>query len=87
MSELDEEPKTLLDRARKHYKLADEAWSEQRKREKEDLEFLLPENQWSEEARREREGRPLLCISRVDQPIQLMQHLRDRRLHGPKRVG
>ena len=71
-----------LDRARKRFKLAQDADSQQRRREKEDLQFQVPELQWDENAKRQRMGdvstsvpippRPMLSISKLDQPIQLI---------------
>lgn len=72
----------LLDQARKRFKLASEAESNQRKREHEDLRFQVPELQWDDQARRARLGnavpgvpvppRPMLSIPKLDQPIQLI---------------
>ncbi len=71
--------KEILEAAREDYKTAKEAWEKQRAREKEDLEFQVPELQWDADARREREGdgnmipaRPCLAISKIAQPIQLV---------------
>ncbi len=68
----------LLDTARVRFKLCIEAEQKQRDREKEDLQFQVPELQWTETARRQREGdgntvaRPCLSVSIVDQPMQLL---------------
>ena len=68
----------LLDRARRHFKLVTESEADQRERERDDLEFQIPERQWTEDARRNREGdvhtpaRPILSISKLDQPLQLL---------------
>lgn len=68
----------LLDTARLRFKLAVEAEEAQRDREKEDLQFQVPELQWTESARRQREGdgntpaRPCLSVSIIDQPLQLL---------------
>jgi hypothetical protein len=72
----------LLDTAKKRFKLAQETMSKQREREKDDLRFQVPEEQWDESARRQRLGqavdgvptpaRPVLSISKIDQPIQLV---------------
>src|SRR6185503_51703 len=72
----------LLEKAKRCFKLASEAWSDQRKREKEDLQFQVPEKQWQDDARRERDrqvvngvvvpARPTLSITQIDQPIQLV---------------
>lgn len=76
------EPEKLLEKARKCFKLVTDAESKQREREREDLEFQIPENQWSEAAKRERSGgvqggvltppRPMLSISLLRQPMQLV---------------
>lgn len=72
----------LLARAKRCFKLACEAESKQRDREKDDLRFQVPELQWNDDARRQREGsvvdgvptpaRPILSIPKLDQPIQLV---------------
>ena len=74
--------KNLLETAKKHFKLAVEAEARQREREREDLRFQVPELQWDEAAARERRGgllggsvvphRPMISISKLDQPIQLI---------------
>jgi len=73
---------TLLERAKRNFREACDAEHDQRQREKEDLEFQVPEKQWSEEAKRQRLGftndkvptpaRPILSIPKLDQPIQLV---------------
>ena len=72
----------LLEVAKKRFKLAQETEQKQREREKDDLRFQVPEEQWDEGARRQRLGysvdgvptpaRPILSISKLDQPIQLV---------------
>ena len=72
----------LLEVAKKRFKLAQETEDGQRKREKDDLRFQVPEEQWDEDARRQRLGeaidgvptpaRPILSIPKLDQPIQLV---------------
>ena len=72
----------LLERVRSCYKLVTSAEADQRRREKEDLLFQVGENQWSEAAKRERMGgvyggvevpaRPMLSISLLQQPMQLV---------------
>ena len=72
----------LLETAKKRCKLAQETEDGQRKREKDDLRFQVPEEQWDEDARRQRLGeaidgvptpaRPILSIPKLDQPIQLV---------------
>jgi hypothetical protein len=73
---------SLLDVAKRRFKLAQETEEKQREREKDDLRFQIPEEQWDEGARRQRQGdsidgvptpaRPILSISKIDQPIQLV---------------
>lgn len=62
----------LLDKAKKRFRLAQQAEEDQRKREKDDLRFQIPEEQWDKLVREERKGRPCLSISKIDQPIQLV---------------
>ena len=72
----------LLETAKKRFKLAQETEQAQRNREKDDLRFQIPEEQWDEGAKRQRLGeavdgvptpaRPILSISKIDQPIQLV---------------
>jgi hypothetical protein len=72
----------LLEKAKRRFKLAQETEEQQREREKDDLRFQIPEEQWDEGARRQRQGdsidgvptpaRPILSISKIDQPIQLV---------------
>ncbi len=72
----------VLDRAKRCFKLAQEAEAKQRERERDDLRFQVPEYQWDESARRQRLGttvdgvptpaRPILSISKLDQPLQLV---------------
>lgn len=72
----------LLERAKEWFKLAQEAEQEQRERERDDLAFQVPELQWDESAKRQRLGtsydgvptpaRPVLSISRIDQPVQMV---------------
>lgn len=70
--------KDLLKTAKDRFKRATEADQKQREREKEDLRFQVPEEQWEESARRARSGadgipaRPILSVSLLDQPIQLL---------------
>jgi hypothetical protein len=62
--------------------MATEWRSKQLKRENEDLAFQVPDLQWTDEARRRFDGgvingifsppRPILSISKIDQPIQLV---------------
>src|SRR5574343_1666583 len=68
----------ILEQARERFKLVCEAEADQRQREIDDLQFQLPENQWDEEAKKARRGddktppRPILSISKLDQPKQLI---------------
>jgi hypothetical protein len=74
----------LLKKAKRWFKLATETSSKQRVREKEDLEFQVPELQWDEQARNERTGgtignqtvppRPMLSVSLLNQPMQLIKN-------------
>ena len=70
--------KDLLERAKKCFKQACAAEAKQRERERDDLRFQIPEYQWTDAARAERAGgngvpaRPILSISKLDQPIQLV---------------
>src|SRR3990172_8608939 len=72
----------ILETAKERFKLAQEAEASQRLREKDDLRFQVPEEQWDEAAKKERAGsmegghpvppRPMLSISKLDQPLQLI---------------
>jgi hypothetical protein len=72
----------LLSQAKRHRKLAEAAWGKQREREKDDLRFQVPEEQWTEGMKAARRGgidggvvvpaRPMLSISRLAQPIQMV---------------
>lgn len=73
---------TRVDAATAFCKLATEWRSNQLKRENDDLAFQVPELQWTAEARQRFDGgvingifsppRPILSISKIDQPIQLV---------------
>src|SRR5688500_5467435 len=69
-----------LDLAHDRWKLVCDTGTRQRAREQEDLSFLVPENQWTPAARKEREGgegvapRPILSISKLDQPLRLVKN-------------
>lgn len=75
---------TAHTKALARYKLGTEAIQKQVTRERDDLQFQIPEPeyQWSPEARKMREGstvgvavvqpKPMLCIPKLDQPIQLV---------------
>jgi Phage P22-like portal protein len=68
--------------ALKRFKASSDADYKQRKHEKDDLRFQVPELQWDDDAKRSRLGdaiagipvppRPILSISKIDQPIQLV---------------
>jgi hypothetical protein len=70
----------LLQKAKDCFKAASDVEQKQREREKEDLSFQIPENQWDPEARRYRKGtatspgRPMLSVSLLSQPMQLIQN-------------
>lgn len=78
------EQESLLKTARRRFKLASDYWEKQRIREKDDLRFQVPEYQWSDEARRQRQGglegtmvippRPMLSVSKIAQPLQLVKN-------------
>lgn len=70
-----DEPKTdeeKLERFKKWLKLCQDAEANQRDREKEDIRFQVAENQWPADAKQERAGRPMLSISLIHQPKQLV---------------
>ena len=71
----------IIERAQRRLKLSQEADAKQRVREREDIEFQLPENQWPAAAKAARAGgedglsaRPMLSISRIRQPMQLIKN-------------
>jgi hypothetical protein len=70
----------LLAKVKACFKVASDVEQKQREREREDLSFQLPENQWDPEARRYRKGtatspgRPMLSVSLLSQPMQLIQN-------------
>jgi portal protein len=78
--------KAKLKQSRERFKLSTETFGKQRKREKADLEFQEPEKQWAPEAAAARRGqdasgglpaipaRPMLSISQIDQPCQLVMN-------------
>lgn len=78
--------KKLVKEATKRFKLVCEVEAEQRLREVEDLQFQVPEFQWTAEAKQAREGsrqgagipavppRPMLSISQISQPLQLIKN-------------
>lgn len=81
--EVGETPKAkMLNQAKRRFKVSAEAEQKQRQREKDDLRFQVPELQWDDAAKRARLGmgndgvpqpaRPVLSISKIDQPIQMV---------------
>ena len=70
----------ILEQARDRLKLCFEVWKSQKDREREDLQFQIPEMQWTDEARAQRAGggntpaRPMLSVSLVDQPLALLNN-------------
>lgn len=74
--------KTLIKEAKERFRISKSAFESQLAREKEDLEFQIPEKQWRDVDRRAREGRgdggiigqprPCLSIPKLDQPCQLV---------------
>jgi len=79
---------TTFNEALERFKLSQEAYANQRKREIDDLEFQIPENQWPDAASKMRDSssadgistpaRPKLSISKLDQPIQLIVNQQQR---------
>jgi len=67
-------PEDKLARFRDWLKTCQEAEASQRVREQEDLRFQVAEDQWTQEAKEERAGRPMLSISLIAQPMQLVQN-------------
>jgi hypothetical protein len=71
-----------LEDYKKEYREASDYWSEQREREAQELRFQLPGMQWDDASKAQRSGgmqggqvtpaRPMLSISKLDQPIQLV---------------
>jgi hypothetical protein len=74
----------LLEKAKRLFKQARDADHAQREREREDLRFQIPENQWDDTAKAQRRGgevggvvtppRPMLSVSLLHQPMQLVQN-------------
>lgn len=72
----------LLEKAKKCFKVAVDAFRAQSDREVEDLKFQVGELQWSDQAKNERKGgvlgaqvippRPMLSVPQLDQPKQLV---------------
>lgn len=79
---MSEKKQSILETAKERFKLAQEVEAAQRLREKDDLRFQVPEEQWDEVSKAERRGsmegghrvpaRPMLSISKLDQPLQLI---------------
>lgn len=67
-----------LEHIKSLYKYVQGVESKQRERENKALSFQVPENQWDAKAKKSRRGdgstpgRPMLSISKIDQPIQLV---------------
>ena len=55
------------------FKLVNDSEAEQRQNEAEDLAFQDAKNQWTPEAQKARKGRPMLSISLLKQPLQLVR--------------
>jgi len=76
----DETDEQLLEKFRRWFKLVTETEQTQRDREVEDLRFQVGEYQWESRAIQERRGdgntsgRPILSISLLQQPIQLIKN-------------
>jgi len=74
------EDAVILARSTRQYDVATESWTKQLEREQDDLRWQVPENQWDPAARAQREGqdgtppRPILSISKIDQPLQLVSN-------------
>jgi hypothetical protein len=70
----------LLAKAKSCFKAVVQVEQKQRERERQDLSFQIPENQWDPEARQYRKGtatspgRPMLSVSLLSQPMQLVQN-------------
>lgn len=74
----------LIDEIREEFKFSDEGEGPQRQRELDDLQFQVPELQWDEAAAASRLGsnengvtvlpKPMLSISKVDQPVRLVMN-------------
>ena len=68
----------ILEVAKRRFDLVTQAEEAQRRRENEDVDFLIPENQWTPEAKELRAGspetpaRPMLSINKVSAPIRLL---------------
>lgn len=63
-----------LQRFKDWLRLSSDSDAKQREREKDDLAFQVPENQWTDQAKKDRAGRPMLSISLLQQPIQLVKN-------------
>ena len=80
----------VVSAALKFFKAECETQKNQRLREKEDLQFQVPELQWDPEVRQQRAGqiidgvpipaRPMLSVSKIDSPAQLIMN-QQRRAH------
>lgn len=78
---MDKSKQAILEAARERFALVCDVEAEQLQREQDDLRFLIPEPeyQWDEASVKERRGdgrnlppRPMLCVSKIAQPVQLV---------------
>jgi len=67
--EKDYEKKDILDKAKKHFNLAQEAWDKQFKLSAKDLKFCSSEHQWPEEVKQARVGRPTYASDRINAQV------------------
>lgn len=75
---------TLVERAKRHYRVSITAWEPQRLREYKALRFQIPEGQWDPDAKANRGGgdvpgspipavaKPMISIDKLNQPIRLI---------------
>jgi len=70
----DETIERILKQAQRHYKLADEAWQDNRDEAAKDAAYKVGDGYWDPayKATREMEGRPCLTINRIQQPIKML---------------
>lgn len=76
----EEEKKELLDEAKERFKLAEEAWSDNRKAALEDMRFYALDH-WPEDVKKVREGRPCLVVDKLGQYVR--QVINDGRQNRP----
>jgi hypothetical protein len=87
--------KDLITEAKKRFRIASDYWNVQKKQEKDDLKFQIPELQWTEEARAQRQGapagtlpgiaqaipaRPMLSVDKLSPPMKLIRN-QERQAH------